>query len=639
MTSDFIMLDFIKKSLEVFTPPPKLTISEWADSKRILSRETCAIPGRWNTKNNEFMREIMDVVTNPQIEEIVIMSCAQIGKTELILNILGYYAEHDPSPMLWAEPTEDVAKNYSKTRLAPMLRDTPDLNAIIESNRSRDSGNMTLLKIFKTGASVKMIGANSPAGLAGNPIRIVFADEVDRYPASAGKEGDPVNLLRTRTERFFNRKLIFTSTPTLKGMSRIEKLYEESDMRRYHVPCVHCGTFQVLYWQNVKWDNENPDTAYYECEHCHEKLYDNHRAKMVLEGEWRAEKETIKTAGFWVNILYTTHNPLSSYVRQFLDCKGSSEELKTFVNTKLGETFELETEKVEIHTLINRRENYVKIPAGVGILTAAIDVQDTRLECDVVGWGDGKEAWGITHREFVGSPNDILLWHAVTDFLRQPFYNENDSRFKIECCCVDTQGHFTVPTYAFVKNQATAMVNSMGAPVVVGIRGRGGWDTELIARPTFLQERGCFLTTLGVDRLKVEIFNKLKIKVPGREYIHFNQAFDDSYFNQITAEKLVKEYKGNVPTFKWVKERPRNEALDLWVYNLAAYLILNPLNIRREVEKANNIITSPAEPIKEEKKEVEGIDPRVNKMQEIQRQLEAQRKNKKGRRRGYINDY
>ena len=241
-------------------PPPKLTVSKWADQYRELSSESSAEAGKWSTSRAEYQRGMMDAISDPDIENVVLMTAAQIGKTEIINNVVGFHIHQDPAPMLVVQPTLEMAQTWSKDRLAPAIRDTPVLSEKIGDPRSRDSGNTTLHKVF-SGGHVTSCGANSPSSLASRPCRIILCDEVDRYPISAGTEGDPVALARKRSSTFWNRKIILVSTPTEKGASRIEDAYGESDQRKYFVPCPDCGEHQELKWSNVQWSESNPRTS------------------------------------------------------------------------------------------------------------------------------------------------------------------------------------------------------------------------------------------------------------------------------------------------------------------------------------------------------------------------------------------
>ena len=197
-------------------------MSQWADQNRRLSPEASSEPGTWVTDRAPYQRGMMDAVNEPGVSEVVYMTSSQIGKTEILNNIIGYFAHQDPSPMLLIQPTLDMAETWSKDRLAPMIRDTDALTDLFGDPRSRDSNNTLLHKKFP-GGHITMAGANSPSSLASRPIRIVLLDEEDRYPHSAGTEGDPGSLAQKRTTTFWNRLLVTASTPTIEDESKIEE--------------------------------------------------------------------------------------------------------------------------------------------------------------------------------------------------------------------------------------------------------------------------------------------------------------------------------------------------------------------------------------------------------------------------------
>ena len=252
--------ELTQRVLQILAPPPKMSVSQWADAERRLSPEASAVPGRWRTEVVEYMREPMDCIGDPRIRRVSIMAGAQIAKTEVLLNIIGYCIDYEPSPIMVVNPTLDMAKTFSKDRVAPMLRDTPALRGKVADVRSRDSGNTIQQKMFP-GGHLTMVGANSPSSLASRPIRVVLADEIDRFPPSAGAEGDPLQLAIKRTVTFWNRIITVMSRPTNKGASRIEMAYEEGDQRQRWCPCPECGEFQTIKWSGVKWIDKDPDTA------------------------------------------------------------------------------------------------------------------------------------------------------------------------------------------------------------------------------------------------------------------------------------------------------------------------------------------------------------------------------------------
>ncbi|WP_417905277.1 phage terminase large subunit family protein [Candidatus Tisiphia endosymbiont of Micropterix aruncella] len=307
-TSQIIWSQITKKIAKLVAPPPKLSVSQWADNYRKLSSESSAEPGSWHTSKTPYQREIMDAVNDPKIEMIVVMSSAQVGKTEVINNIVGYHIHQDPAPMLIVQPTEKLAESWSTDRLTPMLRDSEVFKNLVKDPKSRDSGNKILYKRFP-GGHITMAGSNSPSSLASRPVRIVLCDEVDRYPASSGSEGDPVNLAKKRATTFWNRKIILTSTPTIKYFSRIELAYLQSDQRRYYVPCKLCGEYQTLKWSQVRWPKDKPEEAHYVCEVNGCILHDNDKMSMLQRGKWisEAQGESNNIAGFHLSEIYSPY--------------------------------------------------------------------------------------------------------------------------------------------------------------------------------------------------------------------------------------------------------------------------------------------------------------------------------------------
>lgn len=555
-------------NFEWVSPPPKLTVSQWADESRYLSSEASAESGKWKTSRAEYQRGIMDAFSDPLIHTVVWMSSAQVGKTECLNNIVGYFIDQDPSPILLLQPTLEMGQSWSKDRLAPMLRDSPALKNKVEDSKSRDSGNTILHKSF-SGGHITISGANSPASLASRPIRVLLMDEVDRYNASAGAEGDPVNLASKRTTTFWNKKRMLTSTPTIKGVSRIERAYEESDMRRYFVPCHSCGHEQHLIFGNVKWEKDNPSTALYYCEKCGQGWNDLQRWNSIKKGHWVAEREVKGIAGFHLNEIYSPWVSLSDMVSNFLEAKKSKETLKTFVNTSLGETWEEEGIQLDDNELLARREEYDKVPSDVLVLVASVDVQDDRLEIEVKGFGVGEESWGIDYKIIYGDPSKSIVWKDLDDALLQTYENEDGYTMRIACTCIDSGGHFTNEVYKFTKNKE--------ARRVYAVKGSSASGAPLVNRGTRSNKSNVKLFAVGTDTAKELIFARLKIEDFGAGYMHFSKKLhDEEYFKQLTAEKITTKFIRGFPSRVWTKTRARNEALDLNVYALAALAILNP---------------------------------------------------------------
>lgn len=562
-------------------PPPNLKIDEWADKHRRLSPESSAEPGLWSTDRATYQRGMMQAISDPKIENIVFMTGAQIGKTEIINNSVGYYVSQDPSPMLVVQPTLELAKMWSSDRLSPMLRDTPILKNLVKDPRSRDSGNTLYQKQFP-GGYIAIVGANSPSGLAARPIRCVFLDEVDRYPASAGSEGDPIELSKARTKTFtYNRKIIMVSTPTNKGTSRIESAFEESDKRYYYVPCPDCKHEQRLIWSNVNWEEDKPETASYICEECGSAWDDAMRYRAIKNGNWVATEDFNGTAGFHINGIYSPWTPLSEAVKGFLVAKKMPDTLRVFVNTYLAETWEDQGERVDDYAVAERAEPFGdKLDSNIMLLTCGVDVQDDRLELEVVGWGKDEESWSVDYRTLYGDPSTPHLWNDLENILKNIYETEDGRQIQIRSACIDSGGHYTQAVYNFVRPREGRRV--------FAIKGMGGESRPIVSRPTRNNIGKIRLFTLGVDSIKELVFSRLKINEVGAGYCHFPDDRPDEYFKQLaSSEKIVTKFHKGFPRREFVKTRTRNEALDCRVYAIGALSILN-LNLNVISDRIQN---------------------------------------------------
>lgn len=572
---DYKTVHLFEKIFEVLEPPKPLTISSWAAEKRRLSREASAEPGRWNLDRAPYQRSIMDAISSPGLKRVVLMTSAQIGKTEMLLNTIGYYSEHDPSPIMVVNPTDAMAQAFSKDRLAPMIRDTECLKEIYGMAKSRDTANTILHKQFP-GGHITMIGANAPTNLASRPIRILLLDEVDRYPASAGTEGDPVDLADKRTTTFWNRKVVLVSTPTEKGVSRIEKEYLKSSQEEWCVQCPYCGKYTPF-----KWDNLDFKDMMMKCDHCEEKLSEDEWKEQP--GMFVAQNPSVTAIrGFHLNEMASPWKRWKDIKQAYLDAvkdkkeNGSDYKLKTWVNTSLGEPYEAMGAKADINDLMKRREKYTaELPQGVLLLTAAVDVQDDRLELEVCGWGAGYESWGITYEKLYGNLEKNFIWEELEAFLSKPFTFEDGQALNIACTFIDTGGHFTTQSYKWLKTMQRKK------KMIFGIKGMGSNGIPLLHKKSTHNEYNVPILMLGVNAGKETVLSRLYITEYGPGYCHFpdniDRGYDQKYMNGLTSEqRIIKEVKGKQKVC-WVKRSgARNEPFDLRNYNTAAVEFLNP---------------------------------------------------------------
>ena len=581
------IIDIAPNTIEMFSryvsllkPPPRLTLSQWADMYRMLSPENSAEPGRWHTEKAPYQREIMDAIGDQHTRKVVIKSAAQIGKTAMLMNMLGYYMHYYPSPVLVMQPTLDMAQTFSKDFLAPMLRDTPVLSNLVDS-KSRYSGNTILKKNFP-GGHVTIVGANSPASLASRPIKVLLADEVDRYPASAGTEGDPLLLGQKRQTTFWDKKTVIVSTPTLKASSRITTEFEASSKEEWNVPCPCCGHYQPLVWERLVFDSEDTTKPImYKCERCGELSGEYDWKKAAQRGHFVAENDNVEVRGFHLNTLASNFCSWKEVVDKFLVAnelskQGDHEKLKTWVNTDLGEAWEEPGTTIDDTSLVNRREIYeAEVPDEVLILTAGVDVQDDRFEVEVVGWGVGKESWGIRYQKIYGDLMSERVWSDLDQFLLQTFQKLDGSKLPITSVCIDSGGHHTNEVYKFTKERWERRVWA--------IKGKGGQDVPYIRDPSKNNRAKTPLFIIGVDAGKSLIYQRLKHETKGPNYCHFplneEAGYTEEYFKGLTAEQMVVRFRKGRPTIMWEIKDPkqkRNEPLDLRNYATAALEITNP---------------------------------------------------------------
>lgn len=530
----------------------------------------------------------MDAACDPLIERIVYKKPTQVGGTEVINNIIGYYIDQEPCRIMYAQQTLETAEDYSKDILQPMIRDTPALRGKVWESRSRDANSTILRKRF-AGGNLKLVGANSPRGFRMTPQRVVIGDDVDGFEANAGDEGSPISLMIRRTSTFPDRKIILVSSPTVEGTSEIDNAYQQSDQRVWEVPCPECDTYQDLVWAQLKWpspyhegrwysEHHRPDQARYICRFCEYPIEHRFKRSMNLKGLWTPRARFTGTAGFWHNALCSAFENWQEIITQFLHEKDDPAQFRVFRNTKLAETWKVKLgTQLEHEHLYNRREVYTSpAPDGVVVLTAAVDVQESpeRLEIEVKGWGLGEENWGIEHKIFhghidqptfnpdlpdpSGKPN---AWRLLDEYLKQQWMLPSGVRLPIACTFIDSS-HRTNEVYRFVKPRQIRNIYA--------IKGSSERGAPLVNNPT-TKQHGVLLIMLGTDTAKSTIYDRLKKTERGAGYYHWPMTYEEEYFKQVVSERLTEKKKMGVRYHTWeLPDGKRNEGLDLNVYAYAA---------------------------------------------------------------------
>lgn len=569
---------------DALAPRRALMVSQWADEHRELSGKQAGERGRWRTARNPMLREIMDSLSaSSRVTDIWVIKSSQVGVTEATVNFLGYCIDHAPAPVMVLMPTLDARDAWKAQKLNPLLLETPVIRDLLGGQRSRDAANSKDMIDFPGGV-LFLAGGNSPNSYAQRSVRYLIMDDLDRFPPEVGAEGDPVALAKGRTKAFARAKRLFISTPTVKGESLIERGHAESDQRRYHVPCPHCGHSQPLEWggaeaaHGIKWSS-GPDgiDAWYVCAKCAQPIYEHQKPGMLAAGRWIATHPERSTRGYHISALYAPIGLGPSWrdlVEEWQIAVKSPGTLRTFVNTHLGECWEEQGDHVDPTGLMMRMEDYDELPRQLA-RTAGVDVQKDRLECTVVDWGVGEEAWTMDHLIIPGDTAQPDVWQHLDDDL---------AHWSPQAVAIDS-GYNTSMVYSFVEKRRWALA----------IKGRAGPGVPIVEdeksrrlRLRRQRKKGVTVNLVGDDQAKALIYSRLKITAVGPGYIHFpnDASFDDEYFAQLTAEKLVTKMRGTRPYAEWVQTRPRNEALDCWKYALAA-LRLSGIDLRARAAAAN----------------------------------------------------
>lgn len=591
----------VQRVLPKFIPPPKLLPSDWAQQRRYLSAESSAEPGKWRNDRTPYLVGIMDATCEAGVHQIAVMCSAQVGKTESESNIVGRQIDIDPCPMLFLQPTLEMAEAYSKDRFDPMCRDTPVLNAKVLAKKSRDKNNTIMHKKFP-GGQLTFAGANSPASLASRPVRFVLCDEIDRYPISAKDEGDPVMLARKRTTTFWNWLLMCVSTPTVKGISRIEKMWGRSDQRRYFVRCPHCDHPQHFVWSQIQYAGKGTDAAdphsgvYYVCGGCNVPIEEKHKNAMVKAGAWQATaKSKDGTVGFHLNELYSLWRRWLDVALDYESARTDEAQYRVWYNTSLGLPYESNHgEKLDWHKLRDRgsQSTYQQgvVPNGGLILTAGVDVQADRLEVAIIAWGRGEESYVIQYEQILGDPLKPQVWEQLAEVTsrRYPVGKVASSKeqvanneeklancyllpatLKVRATCVDS-GYLTQEVYHNVRKYRYLHW--------FAIKGQSG-DKPLVSRPSPQEinykgdkvKRGINLYKVGVDLAKETLYSRSQIQTPGAKYLNFPNNLDSNWYEGFCGEVQVTKHKNGRPYMVWEKLAGiRNEPLDTFVYALAA---------------------------------------------------------------------
>jgi len=552
-------------------PRHVLSVSEWADRHRELTSKQSGERGRWRTERTPYLREIMDCLSvNTRVTDVVVMKSSQVGVTESMINFLGYVIDHAPAPTMVLMPSLELRDAWKVQKLNPLLTDTPAVRDVLGGLRSRDAANRQDVIDFPGGV-LFLAGGNSPNSYAQRSVRYLALDDLDRFPVEVGDEGDPIFLAKGRTKAFPRAKRLFVSTPTVKETSLIWREWERSDQRLWHMACPHCGVYRPMEfsetlavppWRGGKLHySQEADAAWYVCGECGGMISEHQKPSMLAGGRWISTHPERTTRGYHLSALFAPIGLGPSWLdlaRSHLAAARSTTTLRTFINTDLGLPYEEQGDSVEPVGLLARLEEYPEEIAGIVLRTAGVDVQKDRLELTVADWGPDEECWVDDHLILPGDTAQADVWAALEETLVE---------LAVNCAAIDA-GYNTSMVRAFVERRpwcaATKGVSGPYRALIEDQRTR----TQRLRR----KRKGVYIEPVGVDQGKALVYSRLRLPKAGPGYVHFPRqpAFDDEYFAQLTAEKLVTKMRGTRPYSEWVQIRPRNEALDCLLLALVA---------------------------------------------------------------------
>ena len=580
--------DIIAYGVNVLKPKPKLTGSEWADKYFYLSAESSSAPGKWHTR--PWQKEILDAMTDQKTQICIFKKPTRVGYTKMLNIVSAYFIHQRPSVQLHYQPNADEAKGYAEDEFEPMVRDNRLISKLIETPniRGRTKKEKTIKKLYP-GGYAEFLGSESDRNFNRRTARVVSGDELDTWKKEVGGAGDAVMTMMRRTSDFWDRKNILGGKPIgtefteemdendLDGVSVVDYWFKKGSQEYRHLPCPYCKFYQRFEFEDLTWNKDKdengkttkhyPETAYFKCKKCSERIYDHHKRDMDKRGRWvaknpKALKDGIRSFHIWAMLSYSPNVTWIDIAKEFLSSKSDRLKLKAFTSEVLALTYEDDYDKVSIRNSEERTEPYTsQVPNGVYILTAGADTQDDRIECEVIGWGEAEESWSIEYKILYGDTSKPEVWQRFDEFLSKSYMHESGGLMKVYCTGLDTQGHRAKEAYAFCKARFSRRV--------FAFKGHRQLDAPVAPRLATRNNKGKVpLFLIGVNQAKDVIYSHITTDAVGAGYMHFpsDKEYNEEYFKQLTAE--VRGRDG-----RWKKTRARNEALDVRVYGYASLFI------------------------------------------------------------------
>lgn len=568
--------------------PPRLSFSEWSEEHYRLPVVSSAQPGRFHPW--QYQRGVLDAMGDPEIERVTMMKSARIGYTKMLMAAIGCWSATAPTSIMLLVPTDDDARRFAVDEIEPMFQESPMLRGLIPQHRIEGRNTLTQKSVLG-GGSIKIVSARAPRNLRSHDVKILLIDEADAMEVTA--EGDPIQLAEKRTLAHPDRKIVVGSTPTIEGLSVVERLYQESDQRVFKVPCPHCSERFELQFELLQWPKGEPEKAQMQCPHCGVLIEERFKVQMVAGGEWEAQRPEVRGhAGFHISALYSLFANVS-WARIAADYerarRAGPQDLQVFYNTILGRTWRQTVDDIDETGLMERAEPYglrfdaermvwvAEIPKEVLYITAGVDVQHDRLEVQFWGWGRS-EGWVLGHEVIWGLTTQESTWDELDYMLATRWPHPLGGEIGIDAAAVDSgDGNRTQQVYNFCATREGRRIFAIKG--VSGARPHLDWSR--------MKKWGIRLGLVGVDEVKADLMARLAMTERGPRYIHLPAHLDEEFYRQLTSEARRVRYVRGRPVYEWVRKPGRAaEALDCAVYANAIRLALRMNHDRREAQLA-----------------------------------------------------
>jgi len=587
----------LSRGLRAWGKPEPLTLEAWSRKHFYLSAESSYVEQAWTPW--PFQRAMLACMSNDDIFEITVKKSARVGYTKMLLAFMLYNAQHRRRNQIMWQPTDEDRDEFVKTELEPALRDVELMRDVLPSVNSRSKDNTLQAKKF-IGSVLHTKGGKAAKNYRRVSADVAIWDELSAFDNDVEKEGDPWTIGAKRVEGATFPKCLDGSTPKLKGLCLVDGRYIAADERmQYNIPCPHCGELHSLTWggkgegHGFKFDPENPDGVAHLCPHCGSLYQQADYLRIAESGLWINEDGTLwlhadgrftspagerieapRHIAFHVWTAYSPSVPWSKIVREFATAHaamqaGDDAKMKAFTNTTKGECWEGEIERTDVEELKQRAEPFPLklLPMGCLLPLCAVDVQGSRLEAQVWGYGIGGEMWSIDHKQFFGNPEQDEVWQELEEFIfGETYTHASGTQQRIFATAIDSGGHSTNAVYAFAHKHKARRVHA--------IKGASGIERSIENGNTKVgfdwrgrrEKNGPTLWHVGTHLAKDRLAARLAVSKPGPGYVHLSSSNTEEWFRQLAAEDRVTHRTQYGTRYRWVPNRKRNEVIDMTAY-------------------------------------------------------------------------